>query len=128
MSRVSLLRSVLGTRGFLSSGLMMRMADAYPWGRFFEYYRDVACTTYPVVGDTHQLESKINQMLQNRALAGRSFVPDSDVDGIFGMTMSWVGLFFAVLASGAQSSMLAHKERELTSQVYSKSCFVAKVK
>lgn len=34
------------------------------------------------------------------------------------MTIAFLGLLFAVLASGCQSSDLPSKERELTSQVY----------
>ncbi|KAJ5621003.1 hypothetical protein N7510_004987 [Penicillium lagena] len=36
----------------------------------------------------------------------------------FGVSIAYLGLLFAVLASGCQSSDLASKERELTSQVY----------
>lgn len=36
----------------------------------------------------------------------------------FGVTIAYLGLLFAVLASGCQSSDLPGKERELTSQVY----------
>lgn len=41
-------------------------------------------------------------------------------DRPFGVRLSWLGLLFAVLASGCQSSDMPAKERELTSQVYSK--------
>lgn len=36
----------------------------------------------------------------------------------FGASVAYLGLLFAVLASGCQSSDLPSKERELTSQVY----------
>lgn len=36
----------------------------------------------------------------------------------FGVSVAFLGLLFSVLASGCQSSDLAGKERELTSQVY----------
>jgi len=37
----------------------------------------------------------------------------------YGVSLPWLSLVFAVFASGAQSSDLPAKERELTSQVYS---------
>lgn len=36
----------------------------------------------------------------------------------FGVSIAYLGLLFAILASGCQSSDLGSKERELTSQVY----------
>lgn len=42
----------------------------------------------------------------------------------FGVTIAYMGLLFAVLASGCQSSDLPGKERELTSQVYGKFCLL----
>jgi hypothetical protein len=39
---------------------------------------------------------------------------------VHGQDFHWLGLLFAVLASGAQSSQMQRKERELTSQVYGK--------
>lgn len=45
----------------------------------------------------------------------------------FGVTIAYMGLLFAVLASGCQSSDLQGKERELTSQVYGKFCLLCGV-
>lgn len=40
----------------------------------------------------------------------------------FGVSIAFLGLLFAVLASGCQSSDIPGKERELTSQVYGTLC------
>jgi hypothetical protein len=45
---------------------------------------------------------------------------DESNDKPFGVSLSWLALLFAVLASGSQSSDNPPKERELTSQVYSR--------
>lgn len=61
----------------------------------------------------------LDLLLQNRASMGGMY--RADVDGAqrpFGVTIAYMGLLFAVLASGCQSSDLPGKERELTSQVY----------
>jgi hypothetical protein len=89
--------------------------------RFFSYYRDVACTIYPVISDTQVFEATLNGLLQNRNLSGGVYVPtDASNDRPFGVSLSWLALLFAVLASGSQSSDRPPKERELTSQVYSR--------
>src|SRR5271154_793629 len=89
--------------------------------RFFSYYRDVACTIYPVISDTIAFENKLNVLLQNRSFAGGDYVPtDENNDKPFGVTLSWLALLFAVLASGSQSSDRPPNERVLTSQVYSR--------
>ena len=89
--------------------------------RFFAFYRDVACTIYPVISDTNAFESNLNILLRNRNFSGGMHVPTSDgPDKPFGVSLSWLALLFAVLASGSQSSDRPPKERELTSQVYSK--------
>ena len=88
---------------------------------FFEFYRDVACTIYPVVPDTSEFESKLEAMLRNRAISGGiPQVLDGRNEKPFGVSLSWLGLLFAVLASGSQCSTASAKERELTSQVYSR--------
>ena len=75
---------------------------------------------YPVVADAAAFENTLNLLLTNRARTDddtRSIDPDKP----YGVQMSWLALLFAVLASGVQSSSLPAKERELTSQVYSRS-------
>lgn len=89
--------------------------------RYFTFYRDVAGTLYPVLVDVPEFEEKMETFLRNRKAAG-GVLQTSD-DGLtaqpFGMSLAFIGLLFAVLASGCQSSNLPGKERELTSQVYS---------
>lgn len=102
----------------LGGGDLIR-TDIYP--RFFFFYRDVACTIYPVISDPSACEATLNGLLRNRQLAGGVYQPmDDSNDRPFGVSLSWLALLFAVLASGSQSSDRPPKERELTSQVYSK--------
>lgn len=71
--------------------------------------------------DVQEFEEKMETFLRNRKAAGG--VLQTSEEGLtaqpFGMSLAFVGLLFAVLASGCQSSNLPGKERELTSQVYS---------
>jgi hypothetical protein len=61
----------------------------------------------------------VDTLLRNRALSGSlSRSNDESMDKPFGMSMAFIGLFFAILAAGCQTSDLPCKERELTSQVY----------
>jgi hypothetical protein len=56
-------------------------------------------------------------MLANRAKAAREGLP-LNPNNPMGISLSYLALVFAVLASGAQSTRISAKERELTSQVY----------
>ncbi|KAA8642961.1 hypothetical protein EYZ11_001092 [Aspergillus tanneri] len=86
---------------------------------FFYFYRDIAGAIYPVIEDTALFEMNLNLMLQNRASNGGAYrADDAQAQKPFGISIAFLGLLFAVLASGCQSSDLAGKERELTSQVY----------
>ncbi|CAK37867.1 transcriptional regulator family: Fungal Specific TF [Aspergillus niger] len=86
---------------------------------FFYYYRDIAGAIYPVLEDVPQFEMNLDLMLRNRAAMGGMYRADADqAQKPFGVTIAYMGLLFAVLASGCQSSDLPGKERELTSQVY----------
>jgi hypothetical protein len=58
-------------------------------------------------------------MLQNRLASGGVYRADDDqAQRPFGISIAYLGLLFAVLASGCQSSDLPGKERELSSQVF----------
>ncbi|KAL2832754.1 hypothetical protein BJY01DRAFT_253730 [Aspergillus pseudoustus] len=86
---------------------------------FFCYYRDIAGAIYPVIEDVAQFEKDLNFMLHNRTATGGVYRADNDqAQRPFGISIAYLGLLFAVLASGCQSSDLPGKERELTSQVY----------
>lgn len=57
--------------------------------------------------------------MQNRTASGGVYREDvHEAQSPFGVSIAYLGLLFAVLASGCQSSDLGSKERELTSQVY----------
>lgn len=87
--------------------------------RFFYYYRDIAGAIYPVLENVHQFERKMDLLLQNRASTGGMYRADPHrTQRPFGVSIAFLGLLFAMLASGCQSSDLPSKERELTSQVY----------
>jgi hypothetical protein len=83
---------------------------------FFRCYRETAHVVYPAVADIETIESDLLLFLINRASAQGS--PGISDQQIHGKDLHWVGLVFAILASGCQCSTLPRKERELTSQVY----------
>ena len=96
---------------------------------FFHYYRDLGHVIYPGIADPAQFEQEMTIFLMNRA-SYREL--DNNIEGqpmpgvteqmLYDKDLNWVGLLFAVLASGCQCSNLPRKERELTSQVYGQ-CF-----
>jgi hypothetical protein len=96
------------------------LANAFPNDAeclsFFRCYRETAHVVYPAVGDIETIESDLLLFLINRASSqGSSGISDEQ---IYGKDFRWIGLVFAILASGCQCSTLPRKERELTSQVY----------
>ncbi len=86
--------------------------------RFYYSYRDVACTIYPVVPEPNRFEETLDYMLANRARYKRENL-QLDQTKPLGISLPYLALVFAVLASGSQCSGIRAKERELTSQVYS---------
>ncbi|PGH04992.1 hypothetical protein AJ80_08419 [Polytolypa hystricis UAMH7299] len=86
---------------------------------FIRCYRDISATVYPVVPDIEQFEANVDQLLRNRqAMGGVNADVGEDFDRPYGMSVAFIGMLFAILAAGCQSSDLASKQRELTSQVY----------
>lgn len=93
---------------------------------FFRYYRDLGNIIFPGVADLALFESELTVFLMTRA--EQNGIAPTDANNVPGVTehsiydknLQWIGLLFAVLASGCQCSGLPRKERELTSQVYSK--------
>jgi hypothetical protein len=83
---------------------------------FFRCYRETAHVVYPAVADVEGIESDLLLFLINRA-SSQTHTGITDQQ-IYGKDFHWVGLVFAILASGCQCSTLPRKERELTSQVY----------
>jgi hypothetical protein len=87
--------------------------------RLFAHYRDVTGVVYPVIGDVPQFEKTLDLMLRNRAATDGVFEADhGQPQGPFGVSIAYLGLLFAVLASGCQSSDLSGQEIKLTSQIY----------
>jgi len=92
--------------------------------QYFGHYRDTAHVIFPGVVDIKQFEGELTQFLLHKAAVTRNAPFESLAnDNIYGKTLHWVGLLFAILASGYQSSSLPRKERQLTSQVYGWSRF-----
>ncbi|EEH23223.1 hypothetical protein PABG_05434 [Paracoccidioides brasiliensis Pb03] len=86
---------------------------------FIRRYRDIGATIYPVIPDIEQFEAYVDTLLQNRAIwADLHSDSSEETERPYGMTLAFIGLLFAALAAGCQSSDLPSKERELTSQVY----------
>ena len=84
---------------------------------FFRCYKEMGYVIYAGIVSLEQLESDMTMFLINRAAQSSS---DDGVteQQIYGKSINWLALLFAVLASGAQCSAMPRKERELTSQVY----------
>ncbi|KAF2268405.1 hypothetical protein CC78DRAFT_367226 [Lojkania enalia] len=96
------------------------LANAFPSDseclNFFRSYRETAHVVYPAVADVDGIEQDLLLFLINRASSqGGTGVTEAQ---IYGKNFHWIGLLFAILASGCQCSALPRKERELTSQVY----------
>jgi hypothetical protein len=87
--------------------------------QYFRHYRDTAHVLYPGVVDIQEFESQLTSFLTSRG-DGELLVDRKDLakQKVFGKDLHWVGLLFAVLASGMQCSGRPRRERQLTSQVY----------
>lgn len=85
----------------------------------FRCYRDLGYVIYAGIESPEQLEADMGEFLITRATQTGS-VEGVTEQQIYGKSLNWVALMFAVLASGVQCSQMSRKERELTSQVYSK--------
>ena len=99
--------------------LIPASADCF---QLLRQYRDGAHILFPGVVDIEQMEADFTQFLTKRP--HQDFLPSDYIDyssTVEGKSLNWVGLLFASLASGCQSSGLPRKERQLTSQVYGKS-------
>ncbi|KAG9958817.1 hypothetical protein KCU61_g8021, partial [Aureobasidium melanogenum] len=97
---------------------------------FFRYYQNLGNIIFPGVADISTFEMDLTRFLQKRneqmgvagSLPADSPLPGVSEQAIYDKNLEWVGLLFAVLASGCQCSGLPRKERELTSQVYTVCC------
>lgn len=85
----------------------------------FRCYRDMGYIISAGIVSADSLEQEIMEFLTARTTQMSS--PQAVTEQvIFGKRFTWLALLFSVLASGAQCSAMPRKERELTSQVYSK--------
>ncbi|GAM86568.1 hypothetical protein ANO11243_045820 [Dothideomycetidae sp. 11243] len=93
---------------------------------FLRYYGDLGHVIYPGLADFQGFEQDLTAFLTKRAkyaeadqTTGEDGLPPGVTEqSLFDRDFNWIGLLFAVLSSGCQSSPLPRKERELTSQVY----------
>lgn len=88
--------------------------------KFWISYRDLAHMIYPGIADLHDFENHLHDFLRKRSAQTHKGDGITEVFA-FGEKFCWLGLLFAVLASGAQCGERPRRERELTSQVYGKS-------
>jgi hypothetical protein len=87
--------------------------------QYFKQYRDTAHILFPAVVDINTFESELTHFLIRRGDVHTGSRSDNlTVRDVYGKSLHWVGLMFATLASGYQSSSVPRKERQLTCQVY----------
>ncbi|PWY68662.1 cellobiose response regulator [Aspergillus heteromorphus CBS 117.55] len=104
---------------FNIAGVCNVLPDDEQCRKLLKFYRDTGAVLYPVLPDLARLEDSMNRLLQGREAAGGVYRPDANgMVKPFGMSVSFLSLLFAVLASGSQLSDMPGKERELTSWVY----------
>ncbi|OJJ31090.1 hypothetical protein ASPWEDRAFT_118843 [Aspergillus wentii DTO 134E9] len=104
---------------FNIAGVCAVLPDDEKCHKFLDFYKDIGAVLYPVLSDTDGLEHNMKRLLRGRVHAGGVYRPDAN--GLvkpFGMSLGFLSLLFAVLASGCQLSNLTSRERELTSWVY----------
>ncbi|ORY13235.1 hypothetical protein BCR34DRAFT_649291 [Clohesyomyces aquaticus] len=109
-------QDLLGKKSMLPIFGLDNESATYPFVDLWGLPMETSHVVYPAVADIEGFESDLLLFLINRASSqGGTGVTEEQ---IFGKNFHWIGLLFAILASGCQCSTLARKERELTSQVY----------
>jgi hypothetical protein len=78
-------------------------------------------TLYPVLPDIDRFERDVDLLLRGRSRNGISTNNTIGAAEPFGFTTTFVGVLFAVLASGCQVSDLPKKERVFLCQVFGQS-------
>lgn len=87
--------------------------------RFFKLYRDTPHVIFPGVVDIAEFESDLLDFLRMRSTTALTIgAGPLAAQTVYGKSLSWLGLLFATLGSGIQSSELPRKERQMKSQVY----------
>ncbi|QKX54186.1 uncharacterized protein TRUGW13939_01270 [Talaromyces rugulosus] len=79
--------------------------------RLLRSYRDVRMALYPVITDFDRFEQDVQLLLKSRSLP-------TSMMAQCGFNIAFVGMLFAVLASGCQVSDFAKRERTSMCQVY----------
>lgn len=88
--------------------------------RTFRQYRDGAYITYPGVVEVEKFEQDLLTFLANRRSG--QYAGDESPSTMYGTSLSWMALLFALFASGAQFSPIMQKtQRDLISGVYGES-------
>jgi hypothetical protein len=86
-------------------------------GRLFLPYKQIAQAIFPAIANMEKFESDLLQFRYRRSQ--ESIEVDVTEQTIHGKKVAWVGLLFAVLASGCHfSEHLDRSKRELTSKIY----------
>lgn len=88
--------------------------------RTFRQYKEGVHVLYPAICDVETFESDLLAFLANRRTNDTAMQMEISNDSMDGMSIRWIGLLFAVFASGTQFSSMPKRERELPSQVYGK--------
>ncbi|EEA22080.1 hypothetical protein TMatcc_008494 [Talaromyces marneffei ATCC 18224] len=87
--------------------------------RLLRSYHDVRFTLYPVVTDFDGFQKNVHTLLENRAMQGMcTNNPMASLAAPFGFSISFIGILFAILASGSQVSDFSRKERSSMCQLY----------
>jgi hypothetical protein len=74
---------------------------------------------YPVLSDMSQVEKGLNALLEARNVSGSVYEADEGGSNqLFGVILAFVGLLFAILASGCQYSRMSSSEKEATAHLY----------
>ncbi|KAL4917167.1 hypothetical protein BDW62DRAFT_184283 [Aspergillus aurantiobrunneus] len=95
------------------------LPDDHQCLKLLSYYKSIAAILYPVLPDVDRFESGMKQLLEGRQRAGGVYKPNrNDMLRPFGVSIAFLSLCFAVLASGCQLSDLPGIQREMTSWIY----------
>lgn len=87
----------------------------------FQYYQNIAHVLYPAVVDLDEFEVQLMQFLAQRtsdtSSGQQNSLRESDV---YGKSLNWLALFFAILAAGCQWQDIPSKLRQSAAQIFGK--------
>jgi hypothetical protein len=88
--------------------------------RLLRSYYDVRLTLYPVIADFDGFQKDVHTFLETRALHGLCANNTMAASAApYGFSISFIGILFAILASGCQVSDFPKKDRTSMCQLYS---------